>query len=98
MRISALELRLGMSVVGMNGRHVGRVKQVRGTNFLIDRRFRRDVYVPLAAIQRIIAEDHPASLFVALDVTAQKADRIAWPSGAAACTPRRLSIGTSNDA
>jgi hypothetical protein len=79
MSISALELRLGMSVVGTDGRHVGRVKQIRGTDFLIDRRFRRDVYVPLAAIQRIVTEDHPATLFVALDVTAKKADRIVWP-------------------
>ena len=47
MSISALELRLGMSVVGTDGRHVGRIKQIRGTDFLIDRRFRRDVYVPL---------------------------------------------------
>jgi hypothetical protein len=79
MSISALELRLGMSVVGTDGQHVGRVKQVRGADFLIDRRFRRDVYVPLAAIQRIVSEDHPATLFVALDVTAQTADRIGWP-------------------
>jgi hypothetical protein len=79
MSISASELRLGMSVVGTDGRHVGRVKQVRGTDFLIDRRFRRDVYVPLGAIQRIVSEDHPATLFVALDVTAHKTDRIGWP-------------------
>jgi hypothetical protein len=79
MSISASELRLGMSVVGTDGRHVGRVKQVRGTDFLIDRRFRRDVYVPLGAVHRIVSEDHPATLFVALDVTAQKTDRIGWP-------------------
>jgi len=79
MSISALELRLGMSVVGTDGRHVGQVKQIRGTDFLIGRRFRRDVYVPHAAIQRIVSEDHPATLFVALDVTAKKADRIGWP-------------------
>jgi hypothetical protein len=79
MSISALELRLGMSVVGIDGQHVGQVKQIRGTDFLIDRRFRRDVYVPLAAVQRIVSEDHPATLFVTLDVTAKKADRIGWP-------------------
>jgi hypothetical protein len=79
MSISALELRLGMSVVGTDGRHVGRVKEIRGTDFLIDRRFRRNVYVPLAAIQQIVSEEHPATLFVALDVTAKQADRIGWP-------------------
>jgi hypothetical protein len=79
MSISALELRLGMSVVGTDGRHVGRVKEIRATDFLIDRRFRRNVYVPLMAIQRIVAEEHTAALFVALDVTASKADHLGWP-------------------
>jgi hypothetical protein len=79
MSISALELRLGMSVFGTDGRHVGQVKEIRGTDFLIDRRFRRDVLVPLAAIQRIVSEAHSPTLFVALDVPADKAHRLGWP-------------------
>lgn len=81
MSINASELRLGMSVVGADGRHVGRVKEIRGTDFLIDRRFRRNVYVPLAAIQQIVCGERPATIFAALDVVAQKADRIGWPQG-----------------
>jgi hypothetical protein len=79
MDISGLELRLGMPVVGSDGQHVGRVKEIRATDFLVDRRFRRNVYVPFAAIQRIISQEEPATLYVALDMIATRADRIGWP-------------------
>ena len=67
-----------MSVVGSDGCHVGRIKEIRATDFLVARRFRRSVYVPLEAIQEIVSDEHPSTLFVALDVIATKADRIGW--------------------
>jgi hypothetical protein len=82
MSISALELRLGMHVFGADGRHVGQVKQIRAGDFLVDRSFQRDVFVPLVAIQRIASEEHAPTLYVVLDVPAHAAGRLGWVQSA----------------
>ncbi len=43
----------GMAVVGSDGEDVGKVKRVRENDFLIDRRFDRDVFAPFTAIKEI---------------------------------------------
>jgi hypothetical protein len=50
------QVRVGMDVVGSDGKSVGRVKEVRNTDFLVDRPLARDVYVPFEACQSISAE------------------------------------------
>ena len=44
----------GMTVVDSAGEHVGTIKSVRATDFLVDRQFHRDVYVPLNAVDRVM--------------------------------------------
>src|ERR1041384_1671359 len=45
------QIRPGMEVVGRDGDHVGEVKEVRASDFLVDRSLARDVYIPLSACQ-----------------------------------------------
>jgi len=47
-------IQVGMEVVGSDGELAGTVKDVRTTDFLLDRPLARDVYVPLAAVQAIV--------------------------------------------
>ncbi len=47
------QLRPGMPVVDVHGEFVGRVKEVSQTEFLVDRRFTRDVYIPFDAIRNV---------------------------------------------
>jgi len=44
----------GMTVVDSRGEHVGTIKSVRATDFLVDRQFQRDVYVPLSTVDRVM--------------------------------------------
>jgi sporulation protein YlmC with PRC-barrel domain len=44
-------IRPGMDVYDMNGQLVGRVKDVRSDDFLIDKRLARDVYVPFSSVR-----------------------------------------------
>jgi hypothetical protein len=45
----------GTEVVGADGAAVGRVKEVRDADILVDRRGQRDVYVPLTAVAEATA-------------------------------------------
>jgi hypothetical protein len=45
----------GMTVVGQAGELIGRVKEVRKADFLVDMSMRRDVYVPFSAISEVAA-------------------------------------------
>ncbi|GIV97229.1 MAG: hypothetical protein KatS3mg057_1886 [Herpetosiphonaceae bacterium] len=51
--VERLQIREGMLVVGVDGSQIGKVKECRSTDFLVDRRLRRDVYVPFDAVQEI---------------------------------------------
>ncbi len=47
------QLRSGMDVIDVHGEFVGRVKEISQTEFLVDRRFARDVYIPFDAIKNV---------------------------------------------
>src|ERR1700730_3803448 len=44
------QIQPGMDVVSIDGERVGRVKQARETDFLIDRPLARDLWVPFASV------------------------------------------------
>lgn len=54
MAVERLQIREGMLVVGADGSQIGKVKECRSTDFLVNRRLKRDVYVPFDAIQEIM--------------------------------------------
>ncbi len=62
-----------MHVVGTDGKEVGKVKEVRDKDFLIDRPMRRDVYAPLDAIQNVTDDT------VTLNVSSDQVDNMNWP-------------------
>jgi hypothetical protein len=66
-------VRVGMHVVGTDGKEVGKVKEVRDKDFLIDRPMRRDVYAPLDAIQNVTDDT------VTLNVSSDRVDNMNWP-------------------
>ncbi|HET9556352.1 MAG TPA: DUF2382 domain-containing protein, partial [Actinomycetota bacterium] len=68
------EVATGTEVVGADGKRVGKVKEVRADDLLIDRSGQRDVYVPFAAV----AEATAAGL--RLTVRADKVDAQGWPN------------------
>ena len=47
-----------MEVVGSDGERLGSVKEVRASDFLVNRRLKRDVYVPNEAIANLRAGRH----------------------------------------
>ncbi len=67
-------VRLGMEVVGADGDRVGTVKDLRDTDFLVDRAMQRDVYVPFDAIRSIDGD------VITLTVAAGAVDQQGWPS------------------
>ncbi len=69
---TGIPVRVGMEVVGSDGHRMGKVKEVRSSDFVIDRRFRRDIALPFEAI-------HQAGDRVVLIVPAEEATKIDWP-------------------
>jgi hypothetical protein len=61
-----------MQVIDAAGALVGHVKQLRGPYVLVDRRLKRDLYVPLEAI---VARDGET---LALNVTIDQFDELGW--------------------
>lgn len=64
-------LKPGMVVVDSQGKEVGKVKEVRSTDFLLSRRFARDIYVP--HLLCTLEQDR-----VALNVLADAVDEQGW--------------------
>lgn len=62
----------GMSVITHDQVEIGTVKEVRATDFLLDRSMRRDVFVPFHAIDAVTAHS------VMLTVTADEVDDQEW--------------------
>lgn len=62
-----------MEVVSADGAHVGKVKEVRSSDFLVDREMARDVYVPLNSAQ--ISGGR-----VMLNIRADQIDDQGWPN------------------
>lgn len=44
---------IGMEVAAVDGKHIGQVKEIEKHDFLVDRRFRRNLHLPFSAIERI---------------------------------------------
>ncbi len=65
------QIRPGMDVLGSDGERVGKVKDVRSDDFLLDRFGARDPYVPLTAC-------HTADEQVRLDVPSTDVDNQGW--------------------
>jgi ferritin-like metal-binding protein YciE len=66
------QIRPGMAVIGSHAGHVGRVKEVRTADFLVNRPARRDVYVPVDAIEEISGDT------IVLKVMADDVDGMGW--------------------
>ena len=47
------QLHVGMDVIAMNGERVGRIKEIKEHDFLVDRPKRRDLYLPFSTIERV---------------------------------------------
>ena len=63
-----------MDVVGSDGVMVGRVREMRSNDFLVDRSMQRDLYVPFSAIQTVDGDR------VMLNIAARDLDRQGWQS------------------
>jgi len=81
------QIEIGMDVVSVDGQPLGRVKEVRGSDFLLDRPMARDMYVPFNAI---LATPHGWEKYrggptepteVVLSVSAAHIDMQSWPEG-----------------
>lgn len=70
--IDQMRLRPGMEVLAADGDGLGWVKDVRNTDFLLERSMQRDVYVPFDAI-RDISSDR-----IVLNVSSDQVDSMGW--------------------
>lgn len=68
------QVRETMDVIGSDGNDIGRVKEVREHDFLVDRPLQRDLYIPYSAIQSIHGER------IMLNVPAGQVDAMGWPT------------------
>lgn len=46
------DIRQGMDVVGLDGKLVGTVKQIRQSDILVERKRQQDLYIPVDAVRR----------------------------------------------
>ena len=67
------QVSVGMEVLGAEKKRVGQVKEVRASEFLVERSLQRDVYVPFAAIRDVTGNQ------VVLTVTSDHVDALKWP-------------------
>ncbi len=44
---------VGMEVIATNGKRIGQVKEIEEHDFLVNRRWQRDLYLPFSTIERI---------------------------------------------
>ena len=44
------QIQIGMDVNTVDGQHLGKVKEIRGDEFLLDRPLARDLWVPLSSV------------------------------------------------
>ena len=66
------QVQVGTEVYGSDGDYVGSVKEARERDLLVDRRMRRDVYVPFDAVQSV------AGGRVVLAIPAEQVDEMGW--------------------
>jgi hypothetical protein len=78
------QIRVGMDVMSINGHAVGKVKEVRADDFLLDRPLARDLYVPFSFV--MAAEEYggtfrrgpSAPTEVVLSVSEEHIDNQGW--------------------
>ena len=61
-----------MGVIGSDKGNIGRVRDVRDNDFLVDLPMRRDVYVPFDAIQEVTAD------YVMLNIPSDRIGDMGW--------------------
>ena len=61
----------GMEVTGSDGHYIGKVKEIREKDFLVDRKMARDVYVPFSAVAK-------SDRCIILDIPSDKMDDMDW--------------------
>jgi hypothetical protein len=66
---------VGMEVISPAGESIGRVKEVRVNDFLVDMPLRRDVYVPFSAVREVGGQT------VILDLTRDAIGEQGWEKG-----------------
>lgn len=74
MTIGRMQVKTGMEIVGSDGGHIGHVKEVRDTDFLVSRPMARDIYVPFSAV-RSCSETR-----CELNIPADQVDSMGWMS------------------
>ena len=47
---NAVQIKQGIAVVGVDGERIGKVKEVRGEEFLVDRPLAHDVWIPFTSV------------------------------------------------
>jgi hypothetical protein len=80
------QIKVGMPVVGVDGKPVGKVKEVRQTDFLVDRPLAHDVFVPFSFVlatesesERIRGGPRREPEEVVLTIGAAHVDTQDWP-------------------
>jgi hypothetical protein len=84
-RLGPDQIHVGMEVMSINGHPLGKVKEVRAEDFLLDRPLARDLYVPYSFV--IGAEDYGGTFRrgpvevteVVLSVSEEHLDAQGWP-------------------
>jgi ferritin-like metal-binding protein YciE len=73
---SISQLQQGMEVVGSDRQSIGRVRNTRDNDFLVDRPGQRDIYVPFSAIQNVDTDSGQ----VVLHIPTNQVDGMNWPN------------------
>jgi hypothetical protein len=73
------DVQVGMDVFDADGEQVGIVKEVRGSDFWLDRPLHRDVYVPYDGVARVVLSgDDLVQKQLVLKVSRDKIDHSGW--------------------
>ena len=77
----ASQIEIGMDVLGVDGHSVGRVKEVRDGDFLLDRPMAHDLYVPYQFVLSVPdrGEKPARPTEVVLTLTEDQLDKQDWP-------------------
>jgi hypothetical protein len=83
LKASAPHIQVGMEVTALDGHPIGKVKEIRGEEFLLDRPLARDLWVPLSAV--LATEDYTGNFrgpvqptMVVLTVSEANVDDQGW--------------------
>jgi len=74
----ANQIDVGLEVIGFDGERVGKVKEVRPNDFLLDRPMAHDLYVPYTFIMSVPDRGDGRPNEVVLNVTSENIDHQGW--------------------